>query len=119
MAPLQLDLGIFDHSERMPKLSTVNCQLSIRRSRQTTIFGTNLPAKQIPRLVGPGDVCLPDKIGEGDGLPLGNSVGLLAQLDALDQKAHVPCQGAHLLPSLGVLLRLAGSRAVDAVPILA
>ena len=29
MAPLQLDLGIFDHSERIPKLSTVNCQLSI------------------------------------------------------------------------------------------
>ncbi len=32
MAPLQLDLGIFDHSERMPKLSTVNCQLSIVNS---------------------------------------------------------------------------------------
>ncbi len=26
MAPLQQDLGVFDHSERMPKLSTVNCQ---------------------------------------------------------------------------------------------
>ena len=26
MAPLQQDLGVFDHSESMPKLSIVNCQ---------------------------------------------------------------------------------------------
>ena len=63
--------------------------------------------------------CLSDKIGEDMFLFFGQTILLPAQGDALHEEAHVSGQHPHGLQTLRVLGSLAGSSAVDAVPVLA